>query len=132
MSDRKGFRNPFWIGVALVILAGTVCLLPLLTTPGGNSARYSSVPRAAETGRESGQMAIGTEGPGGVDVNRAGAGELTALHGIGPVMAERIIEEREKNGPFFYPEDLLAVRGIGEAKLGGMKDQIRIQTDGGQ
>lgn len=54
---------------------------------------------------------------GPVNVNLAGMEELEMLPEIGPVMALRIMEEREQNGPFFYPEDLLSVRGIGEKTL---------------
>ena len=48
-----------------------------------------------------------------VDVNRAGADELVALPGIGPVTARRIVESRETDGPFGRPEDLMRVQGIG-------------------
>jgi competence ComEA-like helix-hairpin-helix protein len=42
------------------------------------------------------------------------AEELQALYGIGPSLAQTIVEERETNGAFHYPEDLLNVKGIGE------------------
>ena len=49
----------------------------------------------------------------GVDVNRAGASELALLPGIGPVLSERIVRDREMNGPFFSVEGLERVKGIG-------------------
>lgn len=52
-----------------------------------------------------------------IDLNTAGVQELTRLPGIGTVTAERIVEWRERNGPFTSPEDLLYVEGIGEATL---------------
>ena len=55
------------------------------------------------------------EGP--VDVNAAGAEELQRLTGIGPALAQRIIDYREEHGPFRTVEDLLEVKGIGEATL---------------
>lgn len=46
-----------------------------------------------------------------LDLNRATAEELESLPGIGPILAQRILE----SGPFNGPEDVLAVPGIGEA-----------------
>ena len=63
---------------------------------------------------------------GPVDVNRADAEALETLPDIGPVTAARIIEERETNGFFFYPEDLLNVFGIGEKTLQKLLSQIHL------
>ena len=43
--------------------------------------------------------------------------DLCEIHGIGEVLATRIITEREDNGFFIYPEDILSVNGIGTKKL---------------
>lgn len=51
----------------------------------------------------------------GIDVNRDDANALGLLPGIGEVKAERIIEERETNGPFKNIEDMTRVHGIGAA-----------------
>jgi competence protein ComEA len=63
-----------------------------------------------------------------INVNTASAEELTALPGIGPSYAQRIIEYREKNGPFRKVEDLLNVRGIGEKTLERIKDKVTVGT----
>jgi competence ComEA-like helix-hairpin-helix protein len=52
-----------------------------------------------------------------VDVNRASEDELRALPGIGGVLAARIVEARERDGPFASLDDLRRVRGLGRAKL---------------
>ena len=59
-----------------------------------------------------------------VDVNSADAGELQALPGVGPVLAQAIVEYREAHGPFAAPEELLEVGGIGEGKLDAMKGSL--------
>ena len=61
-----------------------------------------------------------------IDVNRASETELTALRGIGPALARRIVEYRERNGPFRSVEELVQVRGIGPAKLGGFRDRATV------
>ena len=49
--------------------------------------------------------------------NQGDTVQLTVLPGVGPSIAQEILREREENGVFYYPEDLAAVRGIGEKKL---------------
>lgn len=55
--------------------------------------------------------------PPPVDINRASEDELRALPGIGGVLASRIVEARERDGPFASLDDLRRVRGLGRAKL---------------
>jgi competence protein ComEA len=59
----------------------------------------------------------GEAGDGLIDLNRATAQDLAQLHGIGPVLADRIVAYREEHGRFESVESLLDVPGIGEAKL---------------
>ena len=63
---------------------------------------------------------------GDVDVNSANMDELQALYGVGPALAQEIIAEREMNGAFHYPEDLLNVKGIGEKTLEKMWEQLKL------
>ena len=48
-----------------------------------------------------------------VDLNRADAVHLTLLPGIGPALADALLERRREEGPFRSKSDLLQVRGIG-------------------
>lgn len=59
-----------------------------------------------------------------VNINTASVAELQTLSGIGPSMAQSIIDERTKNGPFASIDDLMRVSGIGEKKLAKIKDCI--------
>jgi comEA protein len=61
-----------------------------------------------------------------IDINLAGAKELQELPGVGPTTAKAIIEFRTKSGHFRRVEDLLAIRGISEAKLAKMRPYITV------
>jgi competence protein ComEA len=61
-----------------------------------------------------------------LDLNAATAVELDALPGVGPATAEAILAERERRGGFVAVEDLLDVRGIGDAKLAALRDLVRV------
>ena len=62
--------------------------------------------------------------PGKVNINTASAEELDGLPGIGPVLAQRIVDEREANGPYTGAEDLTRVEGIGQAIVESIQDHI--------
>ncbi len=72
-------------------------------------------------------LALGDESPK-IDLNTATRSQLDGLPGIGPVIAERILELREKSGPFKRIEDLMNIRGIGEKKFLKLKDLITVET----
>lgn len=80
------------------------------------------VPRLGET------PAAGSAGAGDgrVNLNTAEVAELDTLPRIGPALAERIIAWREDNGRFTSVEDLLAVPGIGEKMLAGLRDMVTL------
>ena len=59
-----------------------------------------------------------------VNINTAGIKELIALHGIGEVMAQRIIDFRNENGKFEKIDDIKKVRGIGEKRFEAIKNQL--------
>ncbi len=63
-----------------------------------------------------------------VNLNTANFSELDSLPGIGPVMADRILEFRKKNGIFRRAEDLMNVRGIGEKKFQKLRDYIVVES----
>lgn len=61
-----------------------------------------------------------------VDLNTATVEQLDALPGVGPATAQAIIDHREEHGPFKSVEQLLDVRGIGEAKLSQIRKRVRV------
>lgn len=61
-----------------------------------------------------------------IDLNRAGVETLQSLPGVGPALSGRIVELREERGGFRRVEELLDVRGIGEATLERLRPRVRI------
>jgi competence protein ComEA len=68
----------------------------------------------------------GISAEGKIDINLADTALLETLPGIGPAIAQRIIEYREMNGPFETIEGLLDVEGIGPVKFDGIKDLLTV------
>jgi competence protein ComEA len=65
-------------------------------------------------------------GDSGINVNSASAAELEDLPGVGPVLAQRIVEWRTANGPFTSIDDLGQVSGIGASVLGQIREVARV------
>ncbi len=61
-----------------------------------------------------------------VNLNTATAEQLDTLPGVGPKVAARIVEYRQKNGPFKKIEDVMNVKGIGEKNFLKIKDRITV------
>ena len=81
------------------------------------------IPRPGET------AAAGTVSPVStrMDINTASTSQLVELPRIGEIIAQRIIDYREANGPFSSVEDLLAVQGIGPDTLAGIRDLVEVR-----
>jgi competence protein ComEA len=62
--------------------------------------------------------------PGKVNINLADAAALESLPGIGPSLAQRIVEYRQANGPFAQIQDIMEVSGIGPATFEKLRDLI--------
>jgi len=65
-----------------------------------------------------------------IDINKATAVELTAIPGVGTVIAERIVDFRDKQGPFLRVEDLLKIRGIGEKSFQKIRPHVKVEEKG--
>ena len=61
-----------------------------------------------------------------IDLNTADEGALDALPGVGPATAAAIVEHRQRIGRFTSVDQLLDVRGIGEAKLEALRDLVTV------
>jgi len=65
-----------------------------------------------------------------VNINTAGADELTPLNGIGKVKAEAIVAYRTANGPFKTIDDLAKIKGMGGKNLEKIKNDITVGEAG--
>jgi competence protein ComEA len=83
--------------------------------PAANSTATASWVAQPTTSKATGEL---------INVNTATAPELERLPGIGPSIAQKIIDCREEHGPFLAPDDLLLVSGIGPTKLDQIRDLI--------
>lgn len=103
---------------AAAVFLAALALLYVRASAAAEGADYT-ITAARQAGAE-----ITPEAPGLLDINTADLDQLQSLKGIGPALAQRIIDFREENGPFQSVEDLLQVKGIGEATLEGFRDHV--------
>lgn len=102
-------------------LAAQIAAVDSAVSSGGRPRRAraqgpAAGPRAAANANGPPASTPSPDAPvGPIDVDRASAAELDRLPGIGPALAQRIVEDREANGAFGSVEALQRVRGIGPA-----------------
>ena len=109
------------VNLAAVLVDGQQLLIPRRGERIPNNSVPNTVPNAvggAGTSRN-GVAAL-------VDINQATVADLDRLPGVGPSTAQAIVDHRTRNGPFASVDDLLAVRGIGPAKLAELRALVRV------
>ena len=111
------------IGMGLVIISVTLVIISLLWMEKPETTVYRA---SSFADIKPDRIGIRTEGK--INVNTCTAEELMTLYGIGPSLAEAWIRERDENGFFYYPEDILDVKGIGEKKLEQILSDLDFQT----
>ncbi len=63
---------------------------------------------------------------GKVDINTASVEQLTTVSGIGPAIAQRIVDYRETNGNFSSTDEIVNVRGIGPKTFEKIKNYLTV------
>ena len=103
-------------------------LAPFLTLERGGERRPARRAAAASPpAARSAASSANHQAAGPIDLNRATAGELEQVRGIGPALAARIIARRDEVGGFGRIEDLIEVRGIGPATLESMRGSFFVR-----
>jgi len=88
----------------------------------GQEVRVPLLTPTSAPGTPSPAPAVG----GLINLNTATQAELESLPGIGPVIARRIVEYREANGPYQSIDDLLNVEGVGASLLNKIRDLVEV------
>lgn len=114
LTDGQQLNIPYKSGQAPVEDAAS------LELPGSSSENASPTPTPSEE-----DEALSSEGEF-VNINTASLDELDSLPGIGPTIAQRIIDYRTENGPFSTIEEIMDVSGIGPATFDDIKDLIMV------
>ena len=118
-------------GVKLLLLAGTIGFLSLAGLLQGPSQPPQS---EASSARQAGTVPERLPAPrsvrlgdlGLIDINRGSAEELRRLPGIGPVLAERVVQYRRENGKFVTVHDMQQVKGIGVKRFAQLEPYIYV------
>ena len=99
------------------LLVFPVLLLALASCGRGNGVENTPEPSAVQPSEASSRRQC-------VNLNTATAEELERLPGIGEVMARKVIEYREQNGPFRRPEEIIIIDGFSERKYRAIADVV--------
>jgi len=102
----------FRTALTLAIVAAAIAASPVVASAQDKPAASKAAAKPASAGP--------------VNINTASAAEFEGLPGIGATMAARIVEYRQKNGPFKKIEDLMNVRGLGEKNFLKLKPQLTL------
>ncbi|UDY35768.1 ComEA family DNA-binding protein [Dermatobacter hominis] len=121
--------DPDRVNLAAPVVDGERLAVPLVGQPPPAEVA-PQVPAGSGAGAGTpgaGAPGAGAQGAGApIDLNAADAQQLDSLPGVGPSTAQAIIAHRDEHGPFRSVEELLDVRGIGEAKLDALRDLVTV------
>lgn len=130
-SSFPGRRSNLWALLFLVfILASPACLKRSRVANSSNDSNGQAHQAAVKEANDQQPLSPRTnseEAAQRTNINTASAVELEKLPGIGKGLAERIIDHREKFGPFRRTEHLIIVRGISDRRFRALRDLITVE-----
>lgn len=115
------------LNLARVVVDGEQVVIPDAAAAVAASAGSGTAAAGAASGAGSaggGSSTVGDTEDAAVELNSADRAALETLPGVGPALAQRIIDRREQNGPFTAVDQLLDVRGIGPKVFAGLRDRV--------
>jgi len=115
-------KKPYWIFIGITV--AFLCIMIGIFIGRSTAGAYIPVDGAEESITESQNDNIGK-----IDINTASLEQLQLIDGIGPSIAQRIIDYRTENGDFKTIEELMNVSGIGEKTFEKMKVYIKVGSD---
>lgn len=112
-----GAAHDWWSSARLRTGPPDAAEAPALRVPQSGPGAGSAAADSVRTRTPDPEVAI-------VDLNTAPPERLDSLPGIGPVLAGRIVEFRQRHGPFRSVEELRAVRGVGPRLLERLRSRV--------
>ena len=112
-------QGVFILLIVMIVFASILIGFFLGRNTGRSPIQISKLPEASTS-------ADGTQPAGKININTATAEELQKIPGIGAVLAQRIVDFRNENGPFELVTELTRVTGIGLDRLTQIMDYIPV------
>ena len=113
-----------------LLLAAVLCIAAAVTVTAVYRMPASAATLVFAPMMESAAPSVSAAAGEAVDLNTATAAQFDALPGIGQTLAERIVADREANGPFKEAADIMKVSGIGAGKFEKIKNRIAVKQEG--
>lgn len=108
---------------AAAVVVSALALVALARMPAHAPAAAAVRPARAQATKEGAtRLRVGEP----LDLNRAALGDLLLLPGVGPKLAARIVEERDRRGGFARVDQLAEVKGVGPKKLAQLRELVAI------
>jgi competence protein ComEA len=124
------------LNLAAVIQDGEKIVIPILQnkpdpvqeqTASGDHQEDQVQPRPAPKLKSAPNPSVPSRSSGKININTATETELDVLPGIGPKLAQQIIQYRQQHGPFKRIDDVILVKGIGQVRFEQMKNLITVR-----